>query len=199
VLAGEKRRRNIMIWLILGVVLWSLVHFIPSIGIKYKERIIARFGENPYKIMFSLIVLGSIALMVLGWRSTDPEFLYQLPDWSRMVTVILMLVAFVLMVAARRKSIIKQFIRHPQLTGVAVWSIAHLISNGDTRSLVLFGGMGLWALIEIRVINARDGVWKKPERPALSAEFIGLAISFVVFAVFVFLHPYFTGFPVVAH
>ena len=40
--------------------------------------------------------------------------------------------------------------RHPFLNGVAVWAVAHLLVNGDSASLVLFGGLfilsagGMW-------------------------------------------------------
>ena len=29
--------------------------------------------------------------------------------------------------------------RHPQLTAVIVWAVAHLLVNGDLASIVLFG------------------------------------------------------------
>jgi len=188
-----------MIWLILGVALWSVVHFIPSLGLALKKKIISRFGDKVYKIAFALSIVASVLLIVLGWRSTTPEMLYHLPDWSRPLTIFLMLVAFLLMGASGRKTVIGRVIRHPQLSGMVVWAIAHLISNGDTRSLVLFGGLGLWALIEIPLINAREGEWVKPEKPPIGAEIKGIVISFVVFVVVMFLHPYFTGAPVIPH
>lgn len=71
--------------------------------------------------------------------------------------------------------------------------MSHLITNGSTRALVLFGGLGVWALIEMPLINARDGAYAKPEAPGLKAELIGLAITAVIFIVALFLHPYFAG------
>ena len=38
--------------------------------------------------------------------------------------------------------------------GVVVWAIAHLLTNSDRPSIVLFGGMAAWALAEIVVIAA---------------------------------------------
>ena len=41
--------------------------------------------------------------------------------------------------------------------------MSHLLANGDGRSIVLFGGLGLWAVVAIVAINRRDGAWQKPE------------------------------------
>ncbi len=131
--------------------------------------------------------------MVIGWRSTTPEFVYLPPGWGRPVTIVLMLISVMLFVAANYPTRIKRFIRHPQLTGLVTWSIGHLLSNGDSRSLVLFGGLGLWALIEMLLINRREGGWVKPDAPALSIEAKGLVISVIVFLALVFLHPYYAG------
>ena len=107
--------------------------------------------------------------------------------------MLLVLIAFILFGASNYPTRIKQFIRHPQLTGVAVWAFAHLVLNGDSRSVLLFGTMGLWAILEIVFINRREGKWVKQPSPSWAREIRGLAISLVVFVVVVMLHPYMTG------
>lgn len=79
------------------------------------------------------------------------------------------------------------------LTGVSVWALSHLLTNGTTRALVLFGGIGLWALIEIILINRRDGAYTKPEAPEFSEEVKGLFFSAGMLIAVLLLHPYFTG------
>ena len=90
---------------------------------------------------------------------------------------------------------LKRLVRHPQLTGVLVWTGAHLLSNGEDRLLVLFGGLGLWAIVAIALINRRDGAWEKPERPPLAAELKPLLAAIVVYAVLRLVHSYITGVP----
>ena len=182
-----------MIWLCIGVLLFMIVHFIPSLARGFKNSLVERIGENPYKGVFSLLLVLSIALMVIGWRSTIPEHVYLPPSWGTALTSVLMLISVLLFGAAQQPTRIKRYIRHPQLTGMAVWSLSHLLSNGDSRSLVLFGGLGLWALIEMLLISRREGVWVRPYGPALSVEIRGIVISAVIFFVLVFLHPYFAG------
>ena len=143
-----------MIWLVLGVGVWSGVHFIPSLGRTLKARLIESMDENGYKLGFTVIVIASIVLMVVGWRSTPPVAVYKPADWTGPLAALLMVLAFLLFGASKHPTVIKRFVRHPQLSGVIVWAVAHLISNGDGRSLVLFGGIGLWAVLEIVFINA---------------------------------------------
>ena len=179
--------------LIIGVLTWSLVHFIPTLAPSLRQSITGRLGENGYKGVFSLLILAALALIVIGWRSTPEQFVYVLPVWSRTLGFGLMIVAFLLIGAAHYPTRIKQVIRHPMLTGVIVWSISHLLINGTTRAFVLFGGLGLWALLEIILINRREGPYTRPEAPPLSTELRGVLISSVIFVVVLFVHPYFTG------
>ena len=69
---------------------------------------------------------------------------------------------FILFFAAYPPTNVKRLLRHPQLTGVALWGVGHLLANGESRSIVLFGGLTLWAIAEIVVINRRDGARDKP-------------------------------------
>ena len=85
------------------------------------------------------------------------------------------------------------YVRHPQLTSKIVWLIAHLLVNGDSRSIILFGSMGLWAALEIIAINRRSGEWEKAAPPARPREIKGLVISLVIFAVAAYAHPYIVG------
>lgn len=184
-----------MTLILLGLLLWTGVHFIPSLAIPLKEKWIARLGSGGYQGSFAVLVLLSVVLIVLGWRSTIPESLYVLPPFTRHLAMLIMLIAFILMGASHAKTRIKQFVRHPQLTGVVVWAFGHLLANGDTRSLLLFGGIGLWALMSIFTINKREGAWVKPEVPSWGVEVRGLAISFVVYTVAMMAHPWFAGVP----
>mgnify|MGYP001823224390 FL=1 len=119
--------------------------------------------------------------------------LYMLPYGLRRAFMLMILIAFILMGASNYPTRIKSFIRHPQLTGVAIWALAHLLLNGDNRSIVLFGWLGAWAILEIILINRREGAWVKQASPGWARELRGLVISLVVFVVFAVAHPYFTG------
>jgi len=148
--------------LILGVLLWSVMHFIPAIAVDFRKNLMSRIGEKPYKGIFALFMVLSLYLVISGWRATIPDSVYLPPLWGRHLTSLLVLVSFILFIASNHATNLKRFVRHPQLTGVALWGIAHLLANGEARSIVLFGGLALWAIIEMVLLNRRDGTWIKP-------------------------------------
>ena len=76
-----------------------------------------------------------------------------------------------------------------------LWAIAHLLANGDSRSLTLFGGLGAWCIVMILLINRRDGAFVKPQAPSWTVELVGIAIGLAVYALFIFLHPWIAGVP----
>lgn len=182
-----------MIWLWLGVVLWSGIHFIPSMAQGMRALLIKSLGKTPYKIAFALGIVLSIVIMVVGWRSTTPVGIYSPPPWGAPVGSLLVLVAFVLFSVAHGKTNVKRFLRHPQLTGLVLWAIGHLLANGDSRSLVLFGALGLWAVVEIVLINNREGAWARPDPIPLTGEVRPVVTGLVIFVIFLFVHPYLFG------
>jgi uncharacterized membrane protein len=182
-----------MIILATGVLLFAAVHFIPSLTPSLKTGAIQRIGENGYKGLFSLLLLASFALLIAGWRSAEPSQIYQPPLALHKVALALLAFAFLLMVVSSRNSRLRLIIRHPQLTGVAIWGGSHLLLNGDSRAILLFGGMALWALIEIVAISKREGVWIKASPPSWGAEVITVLIAAVTIVVVVYIHPWLSG------
>ena len=179
--------------LIVGVVLFALLHFIPSLAPAFRQARMEQLGDNKYRGLFALAVLGSVVLIVIGWRSTPEVMVYRLGDWSRPVGLALMILSFILIGAAHYRTSIRRIIRHPMLTGVSVWAASHVMTNGTTRAFVLFGGLGTWALIQIYMINRREGAYEKPDAPGVGGELKGLVISGAIFLVALYLHPYFAG------
>lgn len=182
--------------MIAGLLLWSGVHFVPSLAQPLKKSWIGAMGESGYKLSFAAIVIASLLLIIFGWRQTLPTHVYALPLAVKHLSMLLMVFAFVLFGAAKHPTRIKRYIRHPQLASVIVWAVAHLLVNGDSRSIVLFGGMAVWAVLEMIFINRREGAWIKPPAPDWREEFKGLAISAVMLVVVIIAHPYIAGVPI---
>lgn len=184
--------------LIIGVLLWSLVHLMKSVTPGLRSSIQAVIGEGPHKGLVTLLLLVSLALMIFGWRSTTAEFVYDPPTWGRHANMTLMFVAILLLGAAQGSSRIRQWIRHPMLTGVLLWAVGHLLANGDNKSLVLFGGLGLWALISIFTVSRNEGHWVKPSKVAsVGRELLSVAIAAILYALLFWAHPYLSGIPLI--
>ena len=189
-----------MTFLITGMLLWITLHLYPVGMAASRNRVVASFGEMPYKALFAIGILASVALIVFGWRNSIPEIVYMPPAGLRhpaMLLVVIALVFFVLSIFP--KSRLRKFIRHPQLTGIKTWAIAHLLANGDSKSLILFGGMLVWAILSVILINRRDGEYAKPtEFMAAWKEVLIPVIAVAVSGLVVKFHYYIAGVSLIA-
>ena len=179
--------------LCLGLALWMSVHFIPSLAPAWRAQKVEKMGLGPWKGLFSVLIVTSLVLIILGWRGTPPEILYPPPAWGRHAAMTLMVVALLLFFAGRLPTNLKRVLRHPQLTGVTLWALAHLLANGEVRSLVLFIGIGAWALLEMVVINRRVGPWVRPQPVPAVRDVVLASVALVIYGLLLYLHKYVAG------
>lgn len=177
-----------MLLLTAGIALWCVIHLLPSAAAAQRSTLVARLGEGPYRGIFSLLILTSLVLIVLGWKNASPTALYTPPLAAGPLVSLLVLLGFALFFVSKTQSHVKRIIRHPQMTGVFLWSGAHLLTNGDSRSVALFGSFALWSLLEIALINRRDG--KRTQLPEATAkgDVTALLLAVVAFALLGYLH-----------
>lgn len=178
-----------MIWLILGLALWTFFHLFKRLLPQAR----ARLGD-PGKGLVALGSVAAIALMVVGYRAADPVPLWYFP-WAIHVNNLMMLIAVILLGVGSSKSRLRARMRHPMLTGAIVWSVAHLLVNGDLPSLVLFGGLGLWAVASMTLINRAEPAPEPFADGTVQGDIRLLAISAVVFAVIVLIHSWVGPYP----
>ncbi len=179
--------------LALGFGLWWLVHLLPIYAPETRARVIARIGAGAWRVLFSLLSLAAIVVMVHGFRAAPFVALWTPPAWAIHVNNLLMLVAVILTGAGHMKSPITRLVRHPMLTGVLLWAVAHLLVNGDLAAMLLFGGLGLWAVVAMVGLNARDGAWTPPATGGARRLALHLVVSLVVFAVIIYIHGWVLG------
>ena len=179
-----------MILLAVGVVLWWAGHLFKRVLPGVRQRM----GDRG-KGVAALLIVAAIVLMVLGYRGATLDLVYLPPAWGRHVNNAAMLVAVVLLGMGSSKGKMRTWLRHPMLTGVLVWAVAHLLVNGDRPSLLLFGSMGLWAIVEMVIINAKDGPWKRPEPGPLRGDLQLVVTSLVAFAVIAAIHTWLGVYP----
>ena len=176
--------------LILGVLLWMAAHLFKRI-LPVQRAALGRTG----KIIVAAAILVSIALMIVGYRAAEEVALYALPLWSWQLNNLLMLAALFMMDVGRAEGVVRTKVRHPMLLGVAIWSTAHLLVNGDLASLVLFGGLGLWALVEMVVISRVEGVWHPPAAGSILSDGKIAMFAMVLYGLIVAIHNW-LGYPV---
>ncbi|RYH04553.1 hypothetical protein EU805_04130 [Salipiger sp. IMCC34102] len=172
-----------MILLLLGLALWSGVHLWKRVAPAHR----ARFGDRGKLVVAIGSVLG-IVLMVLGYRAAEGAVYWGRTPAMTGINNLLVLLAFYLFAASGKKTRVTRWIRHPQLTGVRVWAVAHLLVNGDVPSFVLFGGLLIWALAEIALINRAEGARGAYHAPPIKSEWIAIAATLVLYIVVAGIH-----------
>ena len=113
-----------------------------------RAAVIARIGEGPYKGLIALLSLIGVILIGYGfgqYRATGWVDIWHPPHWTYFITQFLMWPASIFVVAAYIRGNIWRTLKHPMLVGVKTWAVAHLISNGDLGSILLFGSFLAWA------------------------------------------------------
>lgn len=140
----------------LGLFLFIGLHLLRELG--WHHALISRFGLRPYKSLVSLAIALSIILIGLGKGDASFIQVWVPPFNLRSITHLLMISSCILVVAgALPNSYTRELIGHPMLIGVIVWSVAHLLPNGDLASMLLFGTLGFWALFKIFSLELRKG------------------------------------------
>ncbi len=186
-----------MSMLIVGMLLWALVHFIPIFTPSIRGKLINKIGFNAYKGVFTLALVGAISLMFQGWQNYEEIYYYPQVAGAREVSLVLVFVGILFLVASAIATNIKRFIRHPQLSGVMLWSFAHLISNGEAKAVILFSGFLIWAFLMKAGANRRDGTWEKPAPVSKSNDIKVIIAAIIIFGLLAYLHQYFTDIPLI--
>ncbi|MFO7770830.1 MAG: NnrU family protein [Roseovarius gahaiensis] len=171
-----------MAYLILGLILWSAGHFFKRAAPDMR----AGMG-NAGKGVAALIIVVGLVLMVIGYRGAEFVNLWYPPVWTVHLNNLLMLVAVFVYGMSATKGRLRGKMRHPQLTAVKIWAVAHLIVNGDLASVVLFGGLLAWAVLEVVVIN-RTQEWERPAPGPARKDILLVLITLVMFGVISWIH-----------
>jgi len=168
-----------------------------------REAAIGRIGRGSFKGLYSLLSLAGLVLIVIGYgqyRASGYIPVWDPPVWTRHLALLLVLIAFICIVAAYLPGHIKHRLKHPMLAGVKIWAVAHLLANGDLGSILLFGTFLAWAVaarinVKRRDVAAQHGGTAAPA--GWRNDILAIAIGTALYLAFVFwLHPLLIGVPV---
>ena len=180
--------------LILGLVLFLGIHLTRVVAPGFREAQIAA-SEGRWKGIYSVVSIAGIVLIVWGWHLYRPDApeLYEPPAWGRHVTPLFVLIGFILFAAANAPAgYIRHYLKHPMLIGTILWSGGHLLANGDAASLILFGGVLAWAVVDLIAVIPRGD--SAPKVVSTRSDVIAIVAGAIVFAVFGFwLHAWLFG------
>lgn len=183
--------------LVAGLVVFIGAHVFVTMR-DQRAALIGRMGEGPYKGLLALASVIGLILIGYGfgeYRATDWIDVWYPPRWTFYITEFLMWPASIFVVAAYIRGNIWRTLKHPMLVGVKTWAVAHLISNGDLGSILLFGSFLLWAGYDRMTLKHRADAGA----PAIPAgghrnDIIALVVGTVLYVVLgLVFHPLVVG------
>lgn len=141
--------------LLLTIGVFIAFHIIPAIG-PIRRGLISTIGKAPYIVGYSLLSLGLLGWVGVAYAEADYIEVWATAEWMRWVPVFVMYPACALLVGSLahanplsvglrgssydpEKPGIVSVTRHPLMWSLMLWSVAHIVPNGDVASLLMFG------------------------------------------------------------
>jgi len=175
--------------LILGLVIFLGLHSTRIVSESGRQKAIARFGEGPWKGLYSAVSAIGFVLIVWGFaraRYNAPQLWTPFPG-ARHITMLLMLISLILLASYLfKRSHITAAVHHPMVWAVTLWSVGHLLANGSAADLVLFGAFLVWSVADLASSYARDRrnnlVYPAPELGATAG---AVVVGLVIYGLFI--------------
>ncbi len=189
--------------LVLGLVVFIGMHIVTRMA-GMRERLVAHFGINMYRSLYSLVALMGLGLIAHGYkvyRAAGYIPVWEPPRGLSHLAILLVWPAMVLLAATYLPGAIKARAKHPMLLAVKIWATAHLLANGDLGSIVLFGSLLAWAVYARIALKRAAGQELVPGAETIAGsrrnDFIALGVGTAATALFIMgLHRYLIGVPV---
>ena len=171
-----------MTLILIGLFLWIAPHLLKRLA----PGLRARLGD-PGKGAIALAIGLGVVAMGIGYRGAEFVAVYAPMPGMGHLNNTLMLISVFLFGVGGTKGVLYTRMRHPMLWGQVIWAAAHLLVNGDLASVVLFGGLGLWALLEMALINRT--AWARPVGGrGLKGDAMNLVGTVALFGVIALIH-----------
>ncbi len=162
-----------LIWLAVLAVLFVVQHLgVTSTGLR--DRLVGAMGEKAYVAIYAIVSIVLIVLLIRAYNATVPAMLlWPTGDLLRLVPLVLMPLALLLVIGGVMTKNpttvgvvldsgsevpvdgVLKITRHPVQCGILVWSVSHLLANGDLPSLIFFGAFGLISGFGMVLIDRR--------------------------------------------
>lgn len=162
-------------WLIYAMVIgvFFLSHSIP-VRPTVKSRITDRWGRRGFTLGYSTLSTAVLILVIVAAKRAPFVPLWTWEPWHNHLTILAMLLACVVAALAfgrpnplsfggrdnhlfdpENAGIIGWF-RHPLLVSLLLWSLGHLVPNGDLAHVILFALFASFSLLGMRLIDRRN-------------------------------------------
>lgn len=134
------------------LLLFGIIHINPAVP-KWKDHAVRTFGQS-YGPIYGVLTLVLFAAVIWAFRQADSVEVYDPPSWGRHANFGLTLLAFLCVGIFAFRGSWRNTLKYPMALAVSLWALGHLLANGDQRSLLLFGGLAVIAILFAVLKNA---------------------------------------------
>lgn len=173
-----------------GLFLFFGTHLFTTFRPRGERDIALRMGKGPYMGLYSLVTVAGFVAMVWGYAYIKPGWI-QLgipPEWTRHITMALMLPAMILIVTAYMRPVgfIKKAVKHPMLAAVKLWAFGHLLVNWDLSSVILFGSFLVFGVIDRIAVKRRGDVGAATAKANVLGDLLSIAVGIALYLLLVY-------------
>ncbi len=183
-----------MLVLVVGLTIFVALHLIPCVPSR-RTTLLTSLGEKSYRTVFSIGSFIGLGLIIWGFSMAEYQPVYEPFSWGRSMALTLVPIAVILFAAANMPTHIRAFVRHPMLAGLFLWALAHLAANGDQRSIVLFGTLGIYAVVATISSVSRSKGAAASKAPRWTMDIVAVVAGIIVASLLAKFHGTLFGMP----
>jgi uncharacterized membrane protein len=182
-----------MVLLAAVMFLFGVIHINPAMP-RWKAHAQQAFGKA-YGPVYGILTLLLFAAVIWAFRQAEPGFIYEPPHWGRHANFAVTLLGFLCIGIFLFRGSWRNSLRYPMAIGVSLWAFGHLLANGDQRSVLLFAGMGVIAIL-FAVLKSRNGPFV-PSEVRQGHNLISILGGIALYGIAAQLHYVIAGVPLV--
>ncbi len=156
-------------------------HFILS-SQPMRKVLVGVLGEGFFAIVYAAIAAGLLTWMVMAFQAAPTDVYWDVTTGTRHLAMSVMLLSALLLAAGYTSynptaigldrlvvpnepapGILK-VTRHPVMWAIALWGVIHMVVNGDSASLIFFGGLVFLALAGTVALDRKKAITLGAER-----------------------------------
>ncbi len=182
----SSTKADLVAFLVFGLILFFVPHLFRELGLR--DRLIGTLSSvSAYMGIYTALTLAGLALIIYGKSQSEFIMIWEPPFELRSVSHVLMIPVFILVVAGNTPlSHLRKVLRNPMMLGTCLWGLAHLWSNGDLASVLLFGGFTLWSGFKFVSLGIRQG--PNTNTPSFLWDGIAFVVGLVLYGVIAVFH-----------
>jgi uncharacterized membrane protein len=181
-----------MVYIIIGFIIFTAIHIL-TLATTERLKLINKYGEVRYKLVFSLISLIGLSLMLYA-RFDSGHFIKESNEFFYHFHKEILYIATILIVAAYiPKNSIKKYLKHPMLIGIGIWSFTHILINQHLNHILLFTSFLLFSFIMLIGLIKREPT--KKLKAEVKYDFLTIILGTISYYTIVITHKYLAGIP----